>query len=74
MMVMVHAIFIRDCQRWTAVFIDVGRSYYIKNAAVVDVGWGVGFIVLCFEYMLCGQGFNLRNDICFFNDLFMGHA
>jgi len=36
----------------------------LKNAAVVDVGWGIGFIVLCVVYILLGKGFNLRNTIC----------
>jgi len=36
----------------------------LKNAAIVDVGWGLGFILLCVEYILRGQGFNLRNIIC----------
>ncbi len=36
----------------------------LKNAAVVDVGWGLGFILLCFLYItLGGNGFNLRNTI-----------
>lgn len=36
----------------------------LKNAAVVDIGWGLGFILLSFEYILFGQGFNLRNTFC----------
>jgi steroid 5-alpha reductase family enzyme len=36
----------------------------LKNAAIVDIGWGVGFILLCAEYILMGQGFNVRNTIC----------
>ena len=35
----------------------------LKNAGVVDVGWGLGFIVLCFIYVLHGAGFNLRNTL-----------
>lgn len=35
----------------------------LKNAAVVDLGWGLGFIVLATIYIIMGQGFNLRNTI-----------
>ena len=38
---------------------------FLKNAAVVDVGWGLGFILLCAVYILQGEGFNLRNSIYF---------
>jgi steroid 5-alpha reductase family enzyme len=37
----------------------------LKNAAVVDVGWGLGFILLAAIYIIMGQGFNLRNTIYF---------
>lgn len=37
----------------------------LKNAAVVDVGWGLGFILLALIYIIMGQGFNLRNTIYF---------
>jgi steroid 5-alpha reductase family enzyme len=36
----------------------------LKNAAIVDVGWGLGFIGLCLIYIINGQGFNLRNTVC----------
>ncbi len=42
-----------------------GIHLVLKNAAVVDVGWGLGFILLCVIYNLQGEGFNLRNTICF---------
>lgn len=35
----------------------------LKNAAVVDVGWGLGFILLAVIYITMGQGFNFRNTI-----------
>ncbi|MCB9772320.1 MAG: DUF1295 domain-containing protein [Candidatus Omnitrophica bacterium] len=38
---------------------------FLRNAAVVDVGWGLGFIVLSFVYILHGEGFNLRNTVYF---------
>jgi len=38
---------------------------FLKNAAVVDVGWGLGFILLCVQYIIHGAGFNLRSTICF---------
>jgi steroid 5-alpha reductase family enzyme len=36
---------------------------FLKNAAVVDIGWGLGFILLSAVYTLQGQGFNLRNTL-----------
>jgi len=44
----------------------------IKNAAIVDVGWGLGFILLCLIYILEGHGFNLRNTICLIMILLWG--
>ena len=44
----------------------------LKNAAIVDVGWGFGFILLCAVYILRGEGFNLRNTICFLMVLLWG--
>ncbi len=38
---------------------------FLKNAGVVDVGWGLGFMILCGIYVLMGEGFNLRNTILF---------
>jgi steroid 5-alpha reductase family enzyme len=38
---------------------------FLKNAAVVDVGWGLGFILISVIYILLGEGFNLRNTIYF---------
>ncbi|MBP9853948.1 MAG: DUF1295 domain-containing protein [Candidatus Omnitrophica bacterium] len=38
---------------------------FLKDATVVDVGWGLGFILLCSVYILRGEGFNLRNTILF---------
>ena len=38
---------------------------FLKNAAVVDVGWGLGFVLLSAVYILLGEGFNLRNSIYF---------
>lgn len=38
---------------------------FLKNAAVVDVGWGLGFILLSAVYILSAEGFNLRNTIYF---------
>jgi len=37
---------------------------FLKNAAIVDIGWGLGFILLCVVYILNGRGFNVRNTIC----------
>lgn len=37
----------------------------LNNATVVDIGWGLGFILLSLIYILEGQGFNIRNTICF---------
>jgi len=45
---------------------------FLKNAAVVDVGWGLGFIVLSAVYITQGCGFNLRNTIYFLMILFWG--
>lgn len=38
---------------------------FLKNAGVVDVGWGLGFIILCGIYIVLGEGFNLRNTLFF---------
>ena len=35
----------------------------LKNAAIVDIGWGLGFIVLCAVAIVMGEGFNTRNSI-----------
>ena len=35
----------------------------IRNAAVADIGWGPGCIVILFIYIIRGEGFNLRNTI-----------
>ncbi len=35
----------------------------IKNAGIVDVGWGLGFIMLCGIDIAYGQGLNLRNSL-----------
>ncbi|MBF0504756.1 MAG: DUF1295 domain-containing protein [Candidatus Omnitrophica bacterium] len=40
-----------------------GIHLILKNAAVVDVTWGLGFILLSVVYLLQGKGFNLRNSI-----------
>ncbi len=45
---------------------------FLKNAAVVDVGWGLGFILLSAVYILHGEGFNLRNTIYFMMILLWG--
>ncbi len=44
----------------------------IKNAAIVDVGWGIGFIVLGFIYIVLGEGFNLRNMLLLGMVMFWG--
>ena len=28
----------------------------LKNAGIVDIGWGLGFILLCVVYILNGHG------------------
>lgn len=38
---------------------------YLRNAAVVDIGWGLGFIILCLFFIQQGAGFTLRNTLCF---------
>lgn len=38
---------------------------YLKNAGVVDVGWGLGFIILTAIFVQMGEGFNIRNTILF---------
>jgi steroid 5-alpha reductase family enzyme len=35
-----------------------------RRTAIVDVGWGLGFILLCLVYIIHGEGFNLRNTAC----------
>lgn len=42
-----------------------GIHLILRNATVVDIGWGLGFILLSLVYILQGQGFNLRNTIYF---------
>jgi steroid 5-alpha reductase family enzyme len=42
-----------------------GIHLILRNASVVDIGWGLGFILLSVDYIMLGQGFNLRNSICF---------
>ena len=37
----------------------------LENAAIVDVGWGFGFIFLCLIDIVLGQGFNQRNIFLF---------
>lgn len=37
----------------------------LKNAGVVDIGWGLGFILLCGIDVMLGNGFNLRNTLLF---------
>ena len=37
----------------------------LRNAGVVDVGWGLGFIILCGLYIGRGEGLTLRNIIYF---------
>ena len=37
----------------------------LKNAGVVDIGWGLGFIILSGLYFFNGVGFNLRNSMCY---------
>src|ERR1700691_3442740 len=49
-----------------------GFHLFIKNAGIVDVGWGFGFILLCLLYIVRGQGFNLRDTICFLMVLLWG--
>jgi steroid 5-alpha reductase family enzyme len=44
----------------------------LKNATVVDIGWGLGFILLSLVYIGHGQGFNLRDTICFLMVLLWG--
>lgn len=38
---------------------------FLNNAGVVDVGWGMGFIILSGIYSWMGQGFNFRNTLYF---------
>ena len=49
----------------TLFFVTWVIHLFLKNAAVVDVGWGLGFILLAVIYIIMGQGFNLRNTIYF---------
>lgn len=44
----------------------------LRNATVVDIGWGLGFIVLSAVYIELGQGFNLRNTVYFLMVLLWG--
>lgn len=38
---------------------------YLNNAAVVDIGWGLGFIIISLIYILLGEGFNQKNILYF---------
>jgi steroid 5-alpha reductase family enzyme len=38
---------------------------FLKNAGIVDVGWGIGFIILSAVYVIQGEGFTLRNTLYF---------
>ncbi len=38
-------------------------SILIKNVSIVDLFWGIGFVVACFVYYLRTDGFDLRKNI-----------
>jgi steroid 5-alpha reductase family enzyme len=38
-------------------------SVIIKNVSIVDVYWGVGFVVVCFFYFLATKGFEARKIV-----------
>ena len=44
----------------------------LQNAGVVDVGWGIGFILLTSVYILRGEGLNLKNVLALFMVTFWG--
>lgn len=64
MIVMAHAFLLGIISVGLLFFLMWVIHLFIKNAGIVDVGWGLGFILLCVEYIMCGHGFNLRNTIC----------
>lgn len=47
-----------------SLFFGIWLIYLVcKNAGIVDVGWGLGFMILCGIYIVMGEGWTLRNVV-----------
>lgn len=70
--ILIHMLLVGGLSVGTLFFLSWVIHLPLKNAAVVDVTWGLGFILLSAVYVWQGQRFNLRNTIYFLMVLLWG--